>query len=113
MRTIIAGSRHITDYSKLLTAIDKVSWFIECILSGAARGTDKLGEIYALENNIPLEVYPAKWEFYGKAAGRVRNILMAERSDALIALWDGVSPGTGNMIDEARKRKLKMHVEFV
>ena len=35
---------------------------------------------------------------------------MAEYADALVALWDGRSRGTKNMIDEAMKRELKVFV---
>jgi hypothetical protein len=32
-------------------------------------------------------------------------------ADALIAMWDGVSTGTANMIKQATERGLKVHVE--
>ena len=35
---------------------------------------------------------------------------MAQYADVLIALWDEVSKGTANMIQEARACKLKVHV---
>ena len=35
---------------------------------------------------------------------------MAEYGDALIAIWDGESRGTKNMIEEATKRKLQVFV---
>ena len=35
---------------------------------------------------------------------------MAEYADALIAVWDGESRGTKNMIDEATSRNLKLFV---
>lgn len=35
---------------------------------------------------------------------------MADYADALIAIWDGESRGTANMIEEAEKRGLKVFV---
>jgi hypothetical protein len=60
--------------------------------------------------NIPCFRFPADWDRYGKAAGYIRNETMAANAEALIALWDGRSPGTKHMIDIARKKGLKVYV---
>lgn len=109
MRTIIAGSRDIIDYDLLLQAIEKLDWSITSIISGTARGVDKLGELYAGRNNIPLEKFPAKWDLYGKKAGFIRNYEMAQNADALLVLWDGKSRGTKNMIEQAEKKNLYIY----
>ena len=41
----------------------------------------------------------------------MRNAVMADNADALIAYWDGISRGTKNMIDEARKRGLAVRIK--
>lgn len=38
---------------------------------------------------------------HGRAAGPIRNQQMAERADALVAVWDGASRGTGDMLRRA------------
>ncbi len=38
---------------------------------------------------------------------------MASNADALIALWDGTSKGTKGMIDLAKKRGLKVFVQYI
>ena len=106
MKVIIAGSRDITNYNLLLKVIEKSKFEITEVVSGTARGVDKLGERYAEENNIPLKKFPADWNKYNKMAGYLRNKQMAEYADALIAIWDGESRGTKNMIDIAKKMKL-------
>ena len=114
MRTIIAGSRNIIDYSVVKNAIENSGFWITTVLSGNADGVDKLGERYANAYYIPLEVYRAEWERYGRRrAGKIRNCLMAEKADALIAVWDGESTGTKHMIEEARNRGLKVFVYIV
>lgn len=110
MKTIIAGSRGVADFSLLKEVIAEVDWEITTILSGTARGVDQMGEQYARDNKIPLERYPANWNLYGKSAGFRRNEQMAIHADALIALWDGESRGTKHMIDLAKKHNLKIHV---
>ncbi len=111
MRTIIAGSRSITDPHVLDRALRRCGWQPTVVLSGCAQGADRLGEQWANYNHIPIERYPADWDGKGKVAGHVRNLQMAENADALIALWDNVSRGTKDMIRIATKSGLRLHVE--
>lgn len=115
LRVIIAGSRTINaDHPRALEALHVVvvasGFDIGCVVSGGARGADDLGERYARWRGLSLQVYPADWKTLGKRAGPIRNEQMAENADALIALWDGDSPGTRHMIETARTRGLLVHV---
>jgi hypothetical protein len=110
MRTIIAGSRTITDYNIVKEAIEKSGFEITTILCGMAKGVDQLGKRYGEEKEIPIEKFPANWEIYGKMAGYFRNEQMGRNADALIAIWDGESKGTKQMIGIARLLKLKVFV---
>ena len=106
MKVIVAGSRTITDYQKVKNALSAFEWEITEIVSGGANGVDKMGERWAIENKIPLRRFPAKWDLHGKSAGPIRNREMAEYADALVAIWDGKSKGTYNMIEEANRNFL-------
>lgn len=108
MKTIIAGSRSFSDYELLRSVCDEYE--IGEVVSGTAKGADLLGEKYAKEQDIPIKQFPADWNRYGKRAGFLRNVEMAEYGERLIAFWDGESKGTKMMIDEARKRKLEVRV---
>jgi hypothetical protein len=108
MRVIIAGSRTITSYKYLEKCIKASAFDITTIISGGAKGVDALGEEYAKNNDIPLEIFPAEWNKYGKSAGYKRNVIMAENAEALLALWDGVSKGTGHMLTIANDKGLKI-----
>jgi hypothetical protein len=116
LKVIIAGSRDITDYSLIYRTVfyvkEKFQWPITEIVSGGARGVDSLAERFAEEQDIPLKVFPADWNTNKKAAGPIRNRKMAEYADALIAIWDGESRGTKNMIDEATRRNLRVHIQY-
>ena len=116
MKTIIAGSRNITDYNLLKQAIKESCFEITEIISGGARGADSLGEQYAKENSIPLKIFPAEWDKHGKAAGFIRNEQMAkyiEGSGQLIALHFKESKGTAHMISLANNYGIKTFVKKV
>ena len=102
MKVIIAGCRDYTKMSGLEVAVDKAGFPMTEIVCGGAKGADELGRIYAREWAIPVKMFNADWQKHGKAAGPIRNEEMAKYGDALIALWDGKSRGTQNMIWRAR-----------
>jgi len=112
VKVIIAGGRDFVDYATLCLFCDKALSGVENIeiVSGTARGADKLGEKYARENEYNLSFFPADWEKYGKSAGYKRNRAMAQYADILIAFWDGESKGTRHMIDLAYEEKLTVVV---
>jgi len=113
MRTIIAGSREITDYEIVEQAVENSGFVPTSIISGGARGVDKLGELYAFYQELPVRRFAPDWETIGKSAGFVRNRQMALEADCLIAVWDGKSKGTKHMIDTAREYNLDVYVEEV
>lgn len=116
IKVIIAGTRDFNDYAFLKKNLD---YFLQGInpnneeieiVSGNARGADKLGERYAKEHNLPVKLFPANWDKYGKRAGYLRNQEMANYADVLIAFWDEKSKGTKHMIDIAKKQDLTVIV---
>ena len=113
MKTIIAGGRTITDYSLVLSALAESGFEPTEIVSGMALGVDTLAIQYATEHNLPLKEFHADWKKHNRAAGPIRNREMANYGDALIAIWDGESRGTKNMIEEATKRGLKVYVKRI
>lgn len=116
MKTIIAGSRTITDSLEVEAAIKDSGFTITEVLCGGAVGADALGKIWAVKNNIPVKLFLPDWTTYGKSAGPLRNTQMATyvgETGALIALWDGVSKGTQDMIQKAEKFNLKMYIHLV
>lgn len=111
MKTIIAGSRTITDYAAVEGAVKASGFTITEVVSGCARGVDRLGEQWGYAHGVPIARFPADWKRYGqKLAGLIRNKEMAQYADALIAVWDGKSTGTGHMIRVARERGLVVFV---
>jgi hypothetical protein len=113
MRTIIAGMRDYQNYTVVCAAMEACGWTPTQVVSGCAAGVDSLGERWAKEHGISVQQFPADWKTHGRAAGPIRNRQMAEYGDALVALWDGQSKGTGNMIKQARERGLRVYVHSI
>lgn len=113
MRTVVAGSRGITDYGMVRHILDESPWYIAQVVSGGAQGVDRLAEGWAKDKGLPVERFPADWEQFGKSAGVRRNVEMAKSSHALIAIWDGESRGTRHMIDAALDRGLRIYVQVI
>lgn len=117
MRVIIAGSRFIGTAAAVQQAMsDAAAFGIEptAVLCGMARGVDLLGKEWADERGIPVEPFPARWRnpdgTYNPRAGFQRNVDMANNADALVAVWDGQSTGTADMIKKAEARNLQVWV---
>jgi hypothetical protein len=117
-KLIIAGSRSFEDYALLKRETKK---FLKSltknkdiqIISGTARGADRLGERFASDSKYSLLRMPAQWARYGKAAGYQRNGEMAEIADACIVFWDGYSRGAMHMHQIAKDmgRPVRLVVE--
>lgn len=116
MKTIIAGMRNYNNYETMLKAIEACPWNISTVVLGGATGVDALGELWAQQNEIPCQLFPVtreQWNEFGKAAGPMRNRQMAENSEALLAIWDGKSRGTKNMIQTAKAKGLHVYVHRI
>ena len=99
MKTIVAGSRSITDLAVVEKAIKDSGLTVTEVVSGAAKGVDRLGEQWASNRHIPIKRFPAQWGDKGYGAAYMRNREMAAYADALVAVWDGRSGGTQHMIE--------------
>lgn len=102
MKVLICGSRNITDPALVSQAVSQSGITPTHIISGGARGVDRLAGEYAVSQGIGFTEYPADWDKYGKRAGFIRNYAMVGAADAVIAVWDGTSPGTKHSIEFAR-----------
>jgi hypothetical protein len=113
MKIIIAGSRSFNDRHLLYSKMDALvarQGDVVTVISGTAKGADRLGEEWARDRGYPVERYPADWDTYGKKAGYLRNEEMAEVADACVVFWDGKSRGSKMMIDIAKKHGLPLRV---
>jgi len=118
MRVIVAGSRNFNCFEKLTNALndylkDAIYGEEFEIVSGGARGADRLGEQYAKVYGAAIKLFIPDWQGLGRRAGMVRNEQMAKYAIHLVAFWDGISPGTKHMIEVAKRSGLTVHVVMV
>ena len=73
MKTIIAGSREITDYGVVIDAVLNSGFEISEVVCGMSRGVDLLGLKWAQLYGVPVKKFPADWKNLGLKAGPVRN----------------------------------------
>lgn len=110
----MAGSRSIKDRAVVEEAVEEAPFDVDEIVHGACRvGVDKSADQLAQDEDIEVKTFPAEWKKYEKAAGPIRNKEMAEYADALIAVWDGESRGTKNMIRTALNHDLQVYVKNI
>lgn len=106
-RILVCGSRTHWEFDLIsgfiLAALDKYP-DAELFVSGGAKGADAISA-YILEKKLGKKVIriEAQWEDFGPGAGFARNWQMIMRCDAVAALWDGVSKGTKQTIDAAKR----------
>lgn len=103
MRLAVVGSRTFSDTKLAHKILDEYKSLISQIVSGGAAGADTIGEKWAKSNNISTNIIYPEWDKYGKRAGYIRNMLIVDASDAILAFWDGKSKGTKHTIDYAMK----------
>jgi hypothetical protein len=115
-KIIIAGGREFKNYLLLVESLliflnkFKIPFSELQIVSGCAKGADKLGIKFAENNQISLRLMPADWDKHRKSAGYIRNAEMAKYADMLLVFWDGKSKGTKHMIETMQKLGKKVHV---
>lgn len=114
VKIAIVGSRDFVDFELFIKMVEpvfsKLSEHIDCIVSGGAKGADSLAEQYALVNKINTVIYKPDWNKYGRGAGIVRNKVIIENSDLVIAFLKNNSRGTTNSINTAKKLKKELIV---
>lgn len=83
-------------------ALLDTGWPVAAVVSGGADGVDAAAAALANVGNIPLTVLEPDWDTYGEAAGPRRNTRIVRRADAVLAFWNGTSPGTRDILAKAR-----------
>jgi len=112
MKVAIVGSRTFNDYLALKKFISDTIDInqIEYIVSGGAKGADFLGQNYAEELKLPIKIFEADWDKFGKSAGYIRNVDIVKESTVVFAFWDGKSRGTRHTIDLCRKHLKPVYI---
>lgn len=100
MKLAIIGSRGVNSFD-LTPFIPKSTTEI---VSGGAKGVDTIARRFAEERGIKLTEFLPEYSKYGKSAPIIRNKMIVNNADAILAIWDGSSKGTAFTIDFAKKQ---------
>lgn len=117
-RILITGSRDWTNYQAVYDAVAYVSDYAiqkegvspedVILVSGTAKGADRMSEEAAEALGITIERHPADWDRYGKRAGFVRNAEMVNAgADVCLAFIRNGSKGATMTRDLALKAGIK------
>lgn len=105
MKIAIIGSRecgNINLEQELIKRFDIVT--NDTIISGGARGIDTLAAQFARKHGIKLLEFRPDYATYGLGATFVRNRMIVDVADVVIAFWNGTSRGTKYTIEYAKKK---------
>lgn len=112
IRVLVYGGRDFIGGLNHLEWVDYLfaDWGPEeiTVVSGGARGADRLGEVWAEEIGATLEVFPADWEKHGKAAGHLRNQEMLDSGVDYAVEFPG-GRGTADMRRRLDKAGVKVY----
>lgn len=111
MRILVCGGRDYFDrdtvYKDLDSMNDDKATPITLLIHGGARGADYLAHRWALDRGIQTAVFEANWDIYGKQAGYLRNVAMADLQPDFVLAFPG-GRGTQMMIEIARKQGIEV-----
>lgn len=106
MKIAIVGSRNLM----LINLEQYLPEDVTEIVSGGAQGIDTCAREYARDNGMKLTEFFPNYSKYGRRAPLVRNDLIIEYSDMVIAFWDGKSRGTKYVIESCKKKNKRITV---
>ncbi len=110
MKLAIIGSRTFDDYDTVVTTVKALFEQVaddekpSTIISGEAKGADTLAEHYAKEHGLELWVFKPDYQQYARSAAHVRNRLIVDNADMVLAFWNGKSTGTKYTMDYAKRQ---------
>lgn len=101
-RIAVIGSRDFSNGHLLDKVLSEYRGTIQTLISGGARGADKMGEQWANKHGIETQIFYPDHKRY-KHAYHHRNRLIVEAADLVVAFWNGHSTGTKYTMDYARR----------
>lgn len=102
----VVGSREFKNWGQLKFVLDQHLKKDDEIVSGGAVGVDSMAQRYAKEFGYDIKIFYPKYAQFGKPATFIRNKLIAENSDLVLAFYQKgrfQMGGTSNTIKWARE----------
>ena len=108
-KVLVCGSRDWSDSSKIFDVLKTLRFTNGpfTVIHGGATGADRIAGACARKLGLEVVEYPANWTSYGKKAGYLRNVEMADQNPAMVvAFQKNGSTGTQMMVDIATERSI-------
>jgi len=106
-KIIVCGGRDFTDKEVVWGYLDKLH-AVSLVITGGARGADKLADQWAEERGIARAILPANWNGEGRGAGHIRNKRMLDLMEPHFVVAFPGGRGTQSMVKKARDYKVKV-----
>jgi len=101
----IVGSRNMKDkdlFNKTIKEFVLEYGIPQRIVSGGAKGADKMGEAWGHKMKLPVTSFRSDWKQYKKAAGVMRNTDIVRECSHMIAFPSKSGRGTQDSIKKAK-----------
>lgn len=106
MKVLVCGGRAFNDnlmIDRVLLELHTFKKHFTELIHGGAAGVDRLAGLWAKRHGVPVHVYEADWNSFGRGAGPIRNQRMLDdgKPDLVVAFPGG--RGTADMVRRARE----------
>jgi len=113
MRIAIVGSRNFQDLRQVVVYIyDNLVPGRDVVITGGAQGVDQTAAEAARLHGCAVVVHEPDYKRYGRGAPLIRNKLIVDDCEQLVAFWDGKSRGTMHTIRAMREAKRKFLIKL-
>lgn len=114
MKLAIIGSRDIKERALVENIISQVyvksKNKIDEIITGGAKGVDKIAEDFAKKRGIKCTIILPNYKRYQRSAPIIRNNQILQECNGVLVIWDGKSKGTEYTINKAKREEKKIFV---
>ena len=108
MKVLITGSvTQLDSVVELIESAVSMGLRITEVVSFGATPADRMAELWARNNNIPVKKFDVDIHTFGNMATCIRNVQVASYADALILFLNG-SDETQDLLDMAVNYKLQI-----
>lgn len=110
MKVIVAGSRAITNPRIVARQIRNSDFAVSEIVCGHAGVIERAAILWAHTHHIPARIFRPNWLLHREASITAGHEEMVRYADALIAIWDGVSAGVQDLLEQAYVQQLPTYL---
>ena len=113
LRVAVVGSRSLAGNAAARAfVLDFVATLppVAIVVSGGARGPDQWAADTARRRGLGVAEFWPEYDRLGRGAPFARNEEIAANCDGMLAVWDGVSRGTMDVVGRTRARGVQVRV---